>query len=751
MRRWLVSAVAYTLLAVAVTWPLVARLTSVLPHDAVDPGLSTWILWWDAHTRPFTDRWWNAPIFAPMPGAFALSEHMLGISVLTTPLQWLGLPPAASYNVAFLVSFPLTALAVHALVVALTGRHDAAAVGAVAFAFGPYRIAQISHLQMLWTFGVPLALLALHRHAGTRQVRWLVLFAAAWLLQALSNGYLLLFFPVLLVLWIAWHVRDTRQLAAIGVAFLVGSLPLVPILLEYRRWQTALALGRHYDEIQALSADVLSIVSTTPDVRAWRLLSHGNRVEDCFFPGAIVLLLVAAGIVAAARRPMPSRDHAVRRLRQALLAGAVAATAAALSVVAIGPWTLTPAGTFTLVSVTAPEKPFTIALLLAAIYALSGPFVAAAWRRQSAFAFYLIAAAIAFVLALGPLPRLHGRPLLFHSLYWWLLQLPGFSSVRAPARFGILFELCLVVAASLAFARLTASRPPRVRLAIAAVAVAIVVVESWPEILLAPLPPPLSIPVERSGDVALLELPLGVVATDAAAVWRSTQHRLPLVNGYSGYQPVHYLVLQLGLENGDPQVFDPLTRDRDLVVAIRTDDRARWSALVSRHPRTTRLAVDPAWEVYRIGKAPSRPDPLHGQRVAIAGVRATSAGEDAGKLVDGNIDTFWSSPRQAGHEEVEIDLGRDVDLAGVTLELGAVYPGFPRHLEIDCAASDANWRTCWRGSSAALALEGALADARNPTIAVRIDAPAVRRILLRQTGVDTRYPWSIAELSAFAK
>src|SRR5260221_7796421 len=46
-------------------------------------------------------------------------------SDLTTPLQWLGAGPVTTYNVLYLVSFPFSALAAHALAYTLTGRHDA--------------------------------------------------------------------------------------------------------------------------------------------------------------------------------------------------------------------------------------------------------------------------------------------------------------------------------------------------------------------------------------------------------------------------------------------------------------------------------------------------------------------------------------------------------------------------------------------------------------------------------------------------
>ena len=75
---------------------------------------------------PFTARWWNAPIFSPLAGAFALSETLLGATFLTTPLQWLGVSPVPAYNVLYVLSFPASALASHALALRLTGRHDAA-------------------------------------------------------------------------------------------------------------------------------------------------------------------------------------------------------------------------------------------------------------------------------------------------------------------------------------------------------------------------------------------------------------------------------------------------------------------------------------------------------------------------------------------------------------------------------------------------------------------------------------------------
>jgi len=75
----------YAAIAIAFTWPLAAHIGDAFPHDPYDPALTTWILWWNAHAVPLTARWWNAPMFWPLPGALALSEHLLGISLLDFP------------------------------------------------------------------------------------------------------------------------------------------------------------------------------------------------------------------------------------------------------------------------------------------------------------------------------------------------------------------------------------------------------------------------------------------------------------------------------------------------------------------------------------------------------------------------------------------------------------------------------------------------------------------------------------------
>jgi hypothetical protein len=149
--------------------------------------LNTWLIWWNAHEIPLTSRWWNPPTFHPLPGVLALSEHLLGLAPLTSPIQWLGASPLAAYNVAFLLSFLLSAAAAYWLVLSLTLRHDAAFIAGLGFGFAPYRMSQLAHLQVICSYLMPVALMALHRYVAEGRRRWLVVFGLSWLLQSLTQ------------------------------------------------------------------------------------------------------------------------------------------------------------------------------------------------------------------------------------------------------------------------------------------------------------------------------------------------------------------------------------------------------------------------------------------------------------------------------------------------------------------------------------------------------------------------------------
>ena len=297
--RALVPAAAYLALAVAWSWPLAIHITNRFTHDPGDPLLVTYLVWWNAHAIPFTQRWWNAPFFWPMPDALALTDHLAGVSPLTTPLQLLGASPLAACNALLLCATWWTLLATHALMRRITGSTAAAACAAVAFAFSPYRTSELGHIQIYACWWIPLSLLAILAYLEDGRRRWLAVFAASWLLQALTNGYFLFFLPLLLTAWTLVMMpggAERRRALHVLVAFTMASCALLPVLLHYRTAQAQLGLTRSRTEMIFYSAGWKSLLSADPNLLFWHT-PPPVTTEGYLFPGITVvgLLIVAAG------------------------------------------------------------------------------------------------------------------------------------------------------------------------------------------------------------------------------------------------------------------------------------------------------------------------------------------------------------------------------------------------------------------------------------------------------------------------
>lgn len=491
-------------LAIAWTWPVAATLGSRIPNDPGDPVLNIWILWWNAQVTPLTEAWWNAPMMWPMPGAMALSEHLLGLSLVATPLALAGVNPIAAYNVCLLLTYALSGFFAFLLGRYLTGSTFAGVCAGLAFGFAPYRASQISHIQVLSSQWMPLALLGLHAYLTTGARRWLVVFGVAWVIQALSNGYFLLFFPVLVVGWLAWFVdwrRAPRRGMAILSTWVVASLALLPVLLKYREVHERLGLTRTVAEIRDFSAVPASFLHAAPLMRFWRE-GPADNYEQYLFPGVTVVLLALAGLVLLS----------VRHTRASAAAGRAPLLFYVLATLVMWVLALGPGGEGQ--DPGSVYRPYTWLLSLPGFNGL---------RVSSRFAMVgTLSLAMAASLAVAHLSKL---------------------SVFVPGRAGRWRPVAgALVVAGLAIDGMT--RPVPV------------------------VPPPGRVILPGNERAAVMELPIDNPDISIEAMYRSIFHRQPLVNGYSGHFPRHYHVLSRSLWLGDTSALFYLARRRPLVMVV---------------------------------------------------------------------------------------------------------------------------------------------------------------------------------------
>ena len=120
----------YSVIALAMTWPLAAGLTRDIPWDLGDSVLNIWILQWGAdHWLRFLGGdlgalrgYFHANIFYPEPLTLAYSEHLTAQVLQILPVYGLTGNIVLSYNLLFLSTFVLSGLGTFLLVRELTGQ-----------------------------------------------------------------------------------------------------------------------------------------------------------------------------------------------------------------------------------------------------------------------------------------------------------------------------------------------------------------------------------------------------------------------------------------------------------------------------------------------------------------------------------------------------------------------------------------------------------------------------------------------------
>lgn len=764
-----VAAAIYTAVTCVVGRHVIASLASSIASDPGDPLLNAAILAWNATQTPWSEAWYQFPIFHPVRDALTLSENLLGLSVIATPLYWTTGSAAAAYNVTLLLTYPLSGMAMYALVLHLTRSSPAAFVAGLAFAFAPYRTSQLPHLQMLAVFWAPLALLALHRFAesgGHRSTaaapvdaasprghaeepgerwRWLALFAVCWVMQGTANGYMLAYFSLFVAGWACWFLVARRRLsdaAWVAAAGAAATIPLLPILYRYVTVQRGLGLERNLGEISGYSADIAAVVCAPATLTFWTWLRVNCAPEGELFPGVAFVLLGLALLASGRGRVAPGtasqtapqtpdvlaargRGPAIRRRIRTIAAGlAMLFIAIAVSVWVFGAWRLE-VGPLR-ASASSPDKPMSTALALLFIAFLASDGLRAIVARGSTTTFYAGAAVVCWVLTWGPFPRLFGTTVLYQAPYAWLLQLPAVDALRVPARFWMLTVLCLSVCAGVVLPRLLRGRSRRGTAAFVGVAAAAVLVDGWTSIAAVPIPPPPAAAASLRG-APVLVAPVGDLFGDAAVVYHAVTGGWIAINGYSGYEPPHYEALRTLSQAGDPAQFTPFLRRGELIVAE--------AGAARRLPALSAIA-------------PPSPSP-GGRQTALRIADTSCNANESAAAIDGNVETRWLCGTQTVDHHVTLALAERTAIQAIVYALGTAGAGFPRHLVVETSIDGAAWEPAWEGSLAGAVLEAALESPRETRVVIRFAQRDATHVRLRQTGRhDTSY-WTMAEIEVW--
>jgi hypothetical protein len=491
----------FALLTIVLTWPVAALFGQAI-NAFGDVVVQMTTMTWDAHalaTNPL--GLFDAPFFYPYAHTNAYSEHLVGETLVALPILWLTGDPAPAHNFNFLLSFVLTGYATYLLVRDLTGNRIAAVAAGIAYAFAGYRFVQSGHMQTLATEWFPFTLWALRRGLRWNHGGYIALAAAGVIGMGLFSVYYIFFLAILVGLYLAWWLLIDRPAPAtdappmprrsrlplwakLGLAGVMAGIVLLPFYLPYVQVNQELGFNRSVYEVQSWAARPWYFWNVLATNWLWATLVPdmiGLRGERQLFPGLIISVLAAAGLLFAGWRRAPAPGD-------------------------------------------------------------SPSAAPVAYPRERWF--YLLLGLVALVLTFGMSIRLPGTstdiPLPYAFLYDWV---PGFSALRVPVRFAALLNLALAVLGGYGLAWLLGQiRRPR-RAALLWVPLLALMTLEYVQVrdlsnhrdMRPPASGPYSYLAGHPGPV--IELPMYGSDADVWYTYGATYHWQPLVNGFSSFVP----------------------------------------------------------------------------------------------------------------------------------------------------------------------------------------------------------------------
>ncbi|MFM9106676.1 MAG: glycosyltransferase 87 family protein [Chloroflexota bacterium] len=458
--------------SVAMTWPL-AKSPGTAPIPGFDPLLQAWLSRWVQHALANNPAGlYDANIFHPFPKTLAYTDANLPGALLAWPLDLIGGNPVLTSNLLGIASFVVAAGGVYAVVARLTGNRAAAWLAGFAYAFVPWRMVHLWHLNWLQSAGMPWVLLATLRVLERPTAARAAMLGFAGAIAALTSFYLsvqaaLLAATLLAAALLAGRrARNLPTLRAFALAATVSVAIAGPFYLPYLSVRAEQGLQRTAAETQEYKAVPDSWLTLPPwdrpgplqralGVRAGenRALTtvgqarhadghqHGEIViEDAFYPGAWTLLAAAAGLLLWKRRWLAAGLAAVSGIAALLALGPTLGEGSGGPPLPYG-WLFEHAPFFA--AMRAPARLGGLAML--GIATLAGLGVAAGWNRIGpalerrspalpAAAFALAAAVLAADLAAVPAPVEEvGFGPNERAAYTWLAGEPDGAVMEFPA------------------------------------------------------------------------------------------------------------------------------------------------------------------------------------------------------------------------------------------------------------------------------------------------------------------------------
>ena len=271
--------------------------TSLFPHDAI---LNAGILEWVRRALPSPSLHafeWTAGF--PLHNTLANTESLFGWQPEYALLRWAGSTVTFAYNGLVLTSFFLSAAGARLLAGRFGADEEGAFLSGFIFAFTPFHLSHIIHLQTLSVCWVPFAIYFLDRFLADGKIIDVGCLAGSVVLCVLSGLYIGFFLAIALPLYAGASLAAGRfplhrgRLVALAAAALGTIALLWPVLNHYFAYARSHGYSHPVAVLTRFSVELLALVK----VPAWQALWYESDYagvsahESSAFPGFIAVAL----------------------------------------------------------------------------------------------------------------------------------------------------------------------------------------------------------------------------------------------------------------------------------------------------------------------------------------------------------------------------------------------------------------------------------------------------------------------------
>jgi hypothetical protein len=264
LRRQVLAAGFFLVLAIASTWPLAAdfstHLSLGMEKAATVPLFNVWTVWWNAdRAAAGYDGYWDAPMFYPTRNVFAFSEPM-PLCVVAAPIIWITGNRILAYNSLLLIALWLNGWVAFHLLRRFHCHWLVAAAGGAMMEMLPLVHSWIGVLQLIPVFGILWAFLALYQFGRKPTVTGGVQLGAALSVTYLMCAYyglVLLFLLLVCGGWLAGkRIGQWKMWTALYPGVLVCVVLCLPVVLGQYQAMVENSFARPEFYLAGLSAHV---------------------------------------------------------------------------------------------------------------------------------------------------------------------------------------------------------------------------------------------------------------------------------------------------------------------------------------------------------------------------------------------------------------------------------------------------------------------------------------------------------------